>query len=177
MKIKIGDKVYLQKYDGLYIIQNHKEFPDSVVGETYNDGNRWVFFMPSPDDSHRFDFVYENPENVEWLMEQDWILDYDEYAEIPLARLMVLNGQLEVKRLGDINDFSTKNKAYKRVHLSEVNDEFKKLGHKIISLEALIRFRRGEVEFAFPDGYQEKTSIFKKLKSFFSRRSCRNGAQ
>ncbi len=176
MKIKIGDKVYLQRCDGLYIINNQKEFSDNVVKETNSDNNRGLFFMPG-DDRYRFDFVYENPENVKWLMEQAWILDYDKYAKKRLAKLEARQKQLMIERLADVNDLGTKNKAYKRTHVGAAFGKSKKLKYGINSLEALIRFRRGEVEFTFPDGYQEKTSIFKKLKSFFSRRSCRNGAQ
>ncbi len=177
MKIKIGDKVYLQRCDGLYIINNQKEFSDNVIKETYSDNNRGLFFMPG-DDRYRFDFVYENPENVEWLMEQAWVLDYNKYAKKRLAKLEARQEQLMIERLADVNDLETKNKAYKRAHVGTAFGESKKLKYEINSLGALIGFRRGEIEFAFPDGYRKKTSIFKKLlRSFFSRRSCRNGAQ
>lgn len=159
MKLEIGGKVYLQKYEVNYILKNFKGVPSSILEEMFGDEDSCIFFTNGPVDGFRFEYVYKGLANVKWLMKQDWIVDYDKFAEMPLAELKALQENLKAKRSADIDEFNAKDKAYKKAHSSEENDKFDKLGHKIASLGYLIKFREGEVEFVFPDEYQSKTAI------------------
>ena len=159
MKLKIGDKVYLQKHEVAYIMNDLNSFPGSILQETFGDEDSGFFFMNGPVDGFRFECVYKEPENVKWLMEQEWIVDYDEYVEMPLAELEALQERLKVKRSADIDEFNAKDETYREAHFDEESDKFDKLGHKIASLGDLIEFRKGEVEFVFPNEYQGKTAI------------------
>ena len=159
MKLKIGDKVYLQKHEVAYIMNDLNSFPGGILQETFGDEGSGFFFMNGPVDGFRFECVYKEPENVKWLIEQDWIVDYDEYAEMPLAELEALQERLKAERSADIDEFNAKDEAYREAHFDEESDRFDKLGHKIVSLGYLIKFRKGEVEYVFPDEYQGKTAI------------------
>ncbi|MBR0461086.1 hypothetical protein IJI91_03875 [Candidatus Saccharibacteria bacterium] len=160
MKLKIGDKVYLQKYEVAHIIHELNGFPGGILDETFggDEGNSF-FFMNGPTDGFRFECVYKEHENVKWLMEQDWIVDYDEYAEMSLAELRALQKRLKAERSADIDEFNAKDEVYRETHFDEQSDKFDKLGHKIASLGDLIRFRKGEIKFGFPGEYQGKTAI------------------
>ena len=160
MKLKIGDKVYLQKYEVAHIIHELNGFPGGILDETFggDEGNSF-FFMNGPTDRFRFECVYKEHENVKWLMEQDWIVDYDEYAEMSLAELRALQKRLKAERSADIDEFNAKDEVYRETHFDEQSDKFDKLGHKIASLGDLIRFRKGEIKFGFPGEYQGKTAI------------------
>lgn len=59
----------------------------------------------------------------------------------------------------NIDEFNAKDETYREAHFDEESDRFDKLGHKIVSLGYLIKFRNGEVECVFPDEYQSKTAI------------------
>ena len=177
MKLKIGDKVYLQKYEVAHILHGLDSFPTGIMQETFDDDNGF-FCMNGLADGFRFECIYKEPANVKWLMKQDWIVDYDEYAEMPLAELEALRERLKAERSADIDKFNAKDEAYRKAHFDKESDKFDKLEHKIISLEDLIRFRKGEVKFVFPDGYQNKaaipnatsvTSTPQKKPSFFAR--------
>ena len=159
MKLKIGDRVYLQKYEVAYIMHELNGFPTGILDETFSGDEDSLFFLNGPTDGFRFEGIYKEPENVRWLMKQDWIVDYDEYAEMPLAELEALQERLEAERSADIDEFNAKDEAYREAHFDEESDRFDKLGHKIISLGYLIKFRKGEVEYVFPDEYQSKTAI------------------
>lgn len=159
MKLKIGDRVYLQKYEVAHIMNDLNSFPCGILQETFGDEDSGFFFMNGPVDGFRFECVYKEPENVKWLMEQDWIVDYDEFAEMPLAELEALQERLKAERSAGIDEFNAKDEAYREAHFDEESDRFDKLGHKIVSLGYLIKFRKGEVEYVFPDEYQGKTAI------------------
>ena len=107
----------------------------------------------------RSECVYKEPENVKWLMEQDWIVDYDEYVKMPLAELEALQERLKAERSAGIDEFNAKDEAYREAHYDEESDKFDKLGHKIASFGDLIEFRKGEFKFVFPDEYRGKTAI------------------
>lgn len=159
MKLKIGDKVYLQKYEVAHLMHNLNSFPGSVLDEIFSDGEGSFFFMVGPADGFRFESVFKNPASVEWLMKQEWIVDYDEYAEMPLAELEALQERLKTERSANIDEFNTKDEAYREAHFDEESDRLDKFGHKIVSLGYLIKYRKGEVEYVFPDEYQSKTAI------------------
>ena len=159
MKLKIGDRVYLQKYEVAHILHKLNGFPGGILDETFSDDEDSLFFMNGLTDGFRFECIYKEPENVRWLMKQDWIVDYDEYAEMPLAELEAFQERLKAERSADIDEFNTKDEAYGEAHFDEESDRFDKLGHKIVSLGYLIKFRKGEVRCVFPDEYQSKTAI------------------
>ena len=159
MKLKIGDKVYLQKHEVAYIMNDLNSFPGGILQETFGDEDSGFFFMNGPVDGFRFECVYKEPENVKWLMEQDWIVDYDEYAEMPLAELEALQERLKAEYSAGIDEFNAKDEAYREAHYDEESDKFDKLGHKIASFGDLIGFLKGEFKFVFPNEYQGKTAI------------------
>lgn len=158
MKIKIGDKVYLQKYEVYHLLHDLNGFPSSILNETFGNEDR-SFFMNGPTDGFWFECVYKKPENVRWLMKQDWIVDYDEYAEMSIAELEALQERLKAEGLAGVNEFNARDEAYRKAHIDEENDKFSKLGHKIASLWNLIVFLKGEVKFVFPDEYHGKTTV------------------
>lgn len=159
MKLKIGGKVYLQKYEVASILHKLKSFPASIMQETFGDGGDEFFCMNGAADGFRFDCIYKEPKNVEWLMDQDWIIDYDEYAKMPLDELKTLYESYKVEYSADIDRFNAKDVTYRETHFEEENDKLNKFWHKIASLGNLIGFREGEVKFVFPDEYRGETTV------------------
>ena len=177
MKVKVGENVYLQKYEVAHIIHELNSIPASVLNEVFGDGESSFFFVNGPTDAFRFGSVFKNPASVKWLMEQDWIVDYDEYSEMPLSELEALVEHLKAEHNTGIDEFNAKDEAYREKHFEEESDKFHKAGHKLSSLEDLISALKGEVAFVFPDGYQGKTipgassatSTPRKKPGFFAR--------
>ena len=158
MKLKIGNKVYLQKYEARYIVDGSNCLPCDIINETFSGSKDNFLFISSSADSLHFERVYKKPENVKWLMDQDWIVDYDEYAKMPLAELEALRERLDTERFAGIREFNAKDEVYRKAHFGEESEKFERLGHKIVSLEKFIRFRKGEIGFVFPEEYQKEAN-------------------
>ena len=176
MKLKIDDTVYLQKYEVAYIMHALNRFPSSILQETFGGKDTGMFFFMCDleQDGFSFECAYKEPKNVEWLMKQDWIVDYDKYPEdMSPDEIETLRGRLEAEFDADVNEFNNKDNDYKTKHYNEESEKFDKRGHEITSLEYLIKFRKGEAEFSFPDEFQGRktfasigTRIRRKLHSF-----------
>lgn len=152
MKLKIGDTVYLQKYEVAYITHELVSYPSSIFQEMFGDEDG-LFSMDYPVDRFHFACVFKRPENVKWLMEQDWFVDYDEYAKKPLSELIALMDCLNEEYYASIDEFNAKDAVYRKKHLGDIEDKLNKLSHKAASIGDLIMFRKGRVEFVFPDEY------------------------
>ena len=183
MKIKIGETVYLQKYEIAHMMHDLNSFPDAVLQEIFGKGGDEIFFMSSPEDGYRFDCAFKNPKSVEWIMAQNWIVDYDEYTDKTQSWLKDNILHLTDEHKSKIDEFNGKDDDFRVKHIDEYSDKFKKECHMIDSLKILFSARNGYFKFVFPDGYQGtttpgSTSITKKKKpGFFARLFHRVGAQ
>ncbi|MBR5419359.1 hypothetical protein IK110_03875 [Candidatus Saccharibacteria bacterium] len=170
MKLIIGDKVYLQKYEIAHITHSLNGIPGSMLDELFGDDPDGIFYMNSPEDGYRFECVFKDPKNVEWLTEQDWIVDFDRFFKMELDELEDLQERLRVAYSTCVEEFNAKDDAYRKAHFQEKRDFFNKLWHKVNSLDALIGFRKGKIKFVFPDEYQNAdVTTTKKKPSFFAR--------
>ena len=151
MKIKIGEKVYLQKYDVARILQNTPAFPGNLVNEIFDDDSSGVFYIMHPKEGLEFSCVFEDPTNVEWLMSEDWIIDHDEYAKMSVATLKSLYRHLEKTSRAKVNNFNLQPREYRELHYDEINLELYKEAHKLKSLRILINELTGIMPLNLPD--------------------------
>ena len=182
MKLKIGEIVYLQTYEVTNISHRPDGTPYSMFDEIFSGGSSDGFIMNGPEDGFRFAFAFKNPENVAWLMEQSWIVDFDVFSKMELDELEQLYERLRTARRTGIEEFNAKDDAYRKEHHREKLDFYDKLGHKVASLSALIGYRKGEIKFVFPNGYQNAANAVnasknKKKPGFFARLFGRHRAQ
>ncbi len=152
MKIKIGKKVYLQKYEVAFIMHELESFPASIFDEVMK-GNKF-FSVNGPDDALKFGCVFTKNESVEWLMEQDWIVDYDRYAETPIPELQAIIELLMGEHNAEVEKFNSRSEKYRISHYNKANEDFGKKAHKIMSLRDMVAARKGDVTFTFPNGYE-----------------------
>lgn len=167
MKLRIGEKVFLQKYEIAFLLCETKDFPADILREAAEPGG--VFRINSPMDCFRFDCKFENPANVEWLSAQDWILDYDEYVQMPLDELAACREDLQHEILSCQELFRSGQGNLETLY---------KLDHQDASIRGIIEFRKGRTEFVFPSEYDGPVSfsIFGNLVNRF-RRLFSRGAQ
>ena len=160
MKLKINDAVYLQKYDIAFIMHDLNSMPESFLQETFtNNEDGFFFIMSGPDDGLYFKNFYKQPESIKWIMEQDWIVDFEKFVKKPLDELESLHEHLRLERDKSIDEFNAKDEEYRGAHFAEESMRFDRLRHKNSSLKALIDYLKGEVKFGFPDEYQEATTL------------------
>ena len=188
MKLKIGDKVFLQKYEVAYFVHNPDGVPGSIFNEIFCGGpNGNFFYMNGPEDGYRFDCVFKDPDNVDWLMAQGWLVDFDVFSKMELEELEDLFERLNAEYRTGIEEFNAKDYEYRQEHHDEKFYFFDRLGHKIVSLGELLKYRKGKAEFVFPTGHQStnavvvttkaNTSAKKKKPGFFARLFSRSSAQ
>lgn len=154
MKIKIGEKVYLQKYEIEYIMRNLNSFPMGVIKELLDGKSEDEFFLPMGNLEYglNFEYAFDNRDVVEWLMSQDWIIDYDEYAGMAVADLESLAARLDTERYDMMRKFNDEDEEYREKYLNEECDKFSRLDHKAVSFRRMAAFRNGKLNFVFPGG-------------------------
>ena len=86
MKIKIGDKVYLQVFDILKMNERPVLVAECVSSEFLEKYGEMSDVKDGPD-KYTFKYAFDNPDCVEWLMMQDYILDYDECVKNPESKI------------------------------------------------------------------------------------------
>lgn len=165
MKLRIGDAIYLQKYDVAFLVHELGTFPGSIINEVFSCGT--MFFMNGGTDSFKFSYKFEEPENIEWLMAQDYIPDFE-----------ILNGQTisELKKIVDAlskrgrkisAEFTDMPLDYQKEHISQFKMEQNLVAFKQVSYENMIDYLRGKAEFTFPNGYRPVKPETKKKGWFF----------
>lgn len=155
MKLKIGESVYLQNFDLGYMTRSI-DVPYDLYEEMFKEGT--IFITSGGEDGLRFDHAFKTPETVKWLMEQDWIIDYEEYAKMPIPELTTLLESTIAERTAQVAEFNTQDKAYRNEHFKEKSLKFDRLGHKIYSLKCLISALEGKLglKFTFPTDYKDQ---------------------
>ena len=163
MKLKIGNKVYLQKYEIVFITHYLSRLPKGFLEETFANDDIFMMNVPS-DDTFDFETVYEDPKIVAWLMEQTWLADFDTYSKMPLDEIEESLERLKSEHSARFDELKAKGEDCQKEDIESLN----KLAHKINSLNHLVMFRRGKRNFIFPEGYECPKDIFEK-PSFFAR--------
>lgn len=167
--MKIDQKVYLQKYDIAFITHALNIVPANFMNELFRD--RKMFIMSSPEDGYVFDYVFKNPENVVWLMDQDWIVDYDQYRDKPPEELKAICEEIADRINISIRDFNNKDATYRNKHYDEFDEKINQIVHKLDSIEAIIEYFDGKLDFVFPEQLANHSPVSKPAKKpgFFAR--------
>lgn len=169
MKIKIGQKVYLQKYDIAFIMHELSIVPASFMDELFKD--KQPFIMSCSEDGYIFDCIFEDPGNVAWIMDQDWIIDYNQYKDTRPTELRNVCEETAEEVSISIRDFNSRDATYRSKYYNEFNEKISKTIHKLDSIEAMIEYLDGKLEFVFPEQTTNLSPISKPAKKpgFFAR--------
>lgn len=166
MKLRVGDQVFLQKIDMAHILHDLRSFPAGIFDETFSGNGCDIFIMSGPADGLRFDCAFKDPKTIQWIMDQDWILDYTTYAGTPTKELATLFERLITEFDNGVKAFNAENEAYRKENFDAFNEKFEKERHKIDSIQALIDARNGKVKFVFPAGSPYESVPVKKPNLF-----------
>lgn len=158
MKLKIRDKVYLQKYEVARLLGvmgncDSVKLPSTLVNEIFAGGDA-VFFMNGGPDGLSFDVVVEEPENVEWVMAQDYILDFERFKDYSIEDLEKLAAETEERGRATAQDFNSQSYEYRREHHEEMSELMRKTASAQVGYHFMVAYLAGEREFIFPKGYK-----------------------
>ncbi len=136
---------YLQNYDA-DALSKISDVPGSVILEIHRyAGNIYSH------DGYRFAYRFEYPESVEYLKDQDWILDLDQfrYMEPYVLARKALQEENECKER--VAEYNTKSRAYREQNYAEVGEYITRKRNAVLSLEVLAEYIEGKRNFALPE--------------------------
>ncbi|MBR6505771.1 hypothetical protein IKT18_02990 [Candidatus Saccharibacteria bacterium] len=148
MKVKVGREVWIQKYEMAYIMREISDVPASLLEELFAGGS--VFTMTGFDDSLKFACVFRKAKNVKWLMEQDWIVDYNAYKNVPYAALKSTRKKLIRSYRAETEAFDSREENFRRKNRSEQEQRFSKMMHKEYSFELMLKYFKKKINFVVP---------------------------
>lgn len=144
MKIKIGDKVYIQRYD-LQFLFCSEAATNGIISEYFQKND--VFEYEDTISPFDFNFFFAKKENVEWIMGQAWILDYGEYKDKTIEFLQTQADDYQKK----IDESIAKGKQDPGIVNDFYLDERDKLEQARDSIRYLISEKAGVVSFVLPE--------------------------
>lgn len=166
MKLKIEETVYLQSYDVAQILRDIVYYPGAIVKEALHNNRAMLYDAAA--NWYQFKYPFKDDENVKWLMEQEWIVDYSIYGKKSLPELKKLYRKAKTGYLDEKEKYSSLNKDYRSEQYFKANHKFQQKYHEIVSLENLIDARQHNIPFTMPDGTEEAT-IAPEKKGLISR--------
>lgn len=150
MKVIVGDKVYLQKYDLVFMVHEFSVVPGCIMEEAFS--RACVISTNGGDDAVSFGFCFDKPETVQFLKECDWILDFTEYSQKSFEELKTIHEKCEENLDREIENFNGSNVKYRKEHFDERSEKFDHMKLKLISLDMLIDCKYGKIQMpTIPD--------------------------
>lgn len=149
MKRNDGKKILLQGYEVGFILNELHKVPGFIIEEVFHDG-RSSLFIAGRSGNVDFSYEFKSEKAVDWLREQDWILDFDEYEKKKPQELIRVYNQLIDEYNSKAKDYNSKDSGYREEHFRDMEimlDELNKLEHKIGSLSFMIYFLQHDREW------------------------------
>ena len=147
MKIIIGSKAYLQKYDLNFIIRNLGYAPVALMSELF--ANNGPFAISNPQSAYEF-IEFSDPFSVGWIREQDWLVDQDEFAQMSARDLKDFHTHLIKSQEDDIRDFNARDEKWRQEKQDTFSQLMSKANHRIRSFAILRDYRLGKLTFTYP---------------------------
>jgi hypothetical protein len=157
MKKKVGDRVYLQKYDVGFITHELSSVPACIMDQVFEKNS--VFVSNGFEDAVKFSHAFTG-EAADWIMAQDWLVNFDDYANMTEAQIREIWNREHEKFEKDVNAFNSRDAEYKESHFAKVSEGFDKRGHRLRSLSLIRLYKSGEKYFEVP-GVKKKHHFFK----------------
>ena len=142
MKRKVGGKVLLQGYDAGFILNEMNATPGVIFSEVFSKGRSCVMIVGR--DNVNFCFEFKSKGAKKWILEQDWILDYDEYEKKTPDELDIQYKVLVDEYNSIVNEFNAKDLEERKKLAEETFDELQKLSHKMKSVDLMSAYLRND---------------------------------
>ncbi len=145
MKVIVGDnKAYLQKIDLAFMIDELSAVPSCIMLEAFSSAR--MVSVCGGDDAASFGFCFESKEAVEFIKKCDWILDFSEYSQKDIDKLIALYDKMASELRREIDDFNTADLDYRKKHFGECSEKFDHMKMQAMNLEMLIGCKKGKIK-------------------------------
>lgn len=150
MKIFAENAVYVQKNDMSYLNSSGLDIPTSIFMKVFGHGITII------DNSNRYEFIkFDDPREVEFFAAQDWIIDYNALKDLTEDELIAIGTSVSDLKKSKVEAFNAKRAKKRREQYNAILAALDLLDYKMYSLRDLIMFKRGELEFALPNGVEK----------------------
>lgn len=139
--------VLLQGYEAVYLASHPQGVPELLLRELRDFIKNHAFSGAA--DSNQFNCVISEPQNIKWLMDQCWIVDFDGFAEIGPDIMSEIISDTKDEFLNKIAEFNSQDKAFRDENFAAVGELIEQKRHQVLSLELMLRYLKGEVDFIF----------------------------
>lgn len=170
MKLFVRNKVYLQTYEISFIMHRTICFPRVMHEEIL--GNDLEIDADNIDPMS-FSYHFRERDSIEWIMAQEWLVDFDEYASMPADEIKAIYDKLVMERAKKIDDFNRRSDLYRTKHIGEVRKRFDLLSHQIRSLEDIYKYQKSELQLVLPSAYLSWGSRGKEAYARNNKKQCR----
>ena len=169
MKVFINGKVYVQNKDLAYFTRGvgGMDFPTTIFSRMHEEG----LFQPFINDpSIRYKFVeFSSSKEIDFFRNCDWIIDYHDFDDMSDEEIAEYSGRIDRERLDLMNSYAGLSPAERMREQSSFSRRLDRLEYKRISVEELLLFRHGEINFDMPEEQKKKEDKQKKKGSFIDR--------
>lgn len=179
MKIFRGDSVYIQKKDASDIAHMKPTNANVMMGIIEACGGD-CFYCSGGDDNFRFIKIVGNS-LIEWVREQEWILDYDEVKDKTKEEIMDFGQSLAEQK----NQLASRYNRMSRLeqHKTKGRELYLKcecLTSKMYQVADYVHYLEGKCVYEFPIGVEppaakkgsnedNKKTVFQRVKGLFSK--------
>lgn len=171
MKIITKDCAYVQKNDIVYLNETDLPIPASVFMKIFGKGTVII------NDSNRFEFIsFENPDEIEFFKDIDWMIDYNEVKDLSEEEIINLGQSIAQKQNEIAVKYNSMSEKEKEENISMVQ-QYELLDFKIYSLRDILWFKQGHIKMYLPEGIEypanfpkKENSIQKLIKSIFKKK-------
>lgn len=139
--------VLLQGYEAVYIAFHPQKVPDLLLKEISNFLKSQV--LSGAANSNRFNCVISEPQNVAWLMDQNWIVDFDQFSKLTPDELAEIISDTKDEFLSKIAKFNAQSKSFRDKNFAAVGEIIEQKRHQVLSLELMLQYLKGEIKFVF----------------------------
>lgn len=155
MKVIVGNKVYLQKFDMAYMIHEFSAVPGCIMAEAFSSA--CMVSVNGGNDAVRFGFCFEEKEAVEFLKECDWILDFSEHVQKSAEELAALRDEISGNLAREVDSFNKASLEYRKEHFAACEEKFDHMRLQAVGLDMLVDCRNGR--FEMPEIPDENTVL------------------
>ena len=151
----LGDVVWVQKYDIAFIMNDLRSMPVFIVDALFGSDNAF-FTMNGGNDANAFSNSFTG-QAAEWLKQQPWLLDIDEWRTKSAHEIYEIWAEEEVGFKQSVESFYAHDQHWQSEHFNEADDIFSKQSHRLRSMNLMIKWLDKEIKFKIPG---EKKRLF-----------------
>ena len=147
MRIKIGNRVYLQAFDMEMFHQNRWDSIDNFRAKCKRD------HRIKGNSDYDFCYYFEDEATIRWIRKQYSLMNYDSCRRLSDEQIGAVIYILKTA-LKEYNAYHhSQNREYQYEHAREFQCEQIVAEYEIFQLQKLLEYRNGKVDFEFPPDY------------------------